>query len=90
MKNIDIKSLIIGALLTSTIFFGVAAASLGPRTSDVISGNHRPSQVWRVRHTDQIALHINEKERVRRDALNRGWEPFAANDRKVFWRQRTK
>ena len=27
MKNIDIKSLIIGALLTSTIFLGVAATS---------------------------------------------------------------
>ena len=28
MKNIDIKSLIIGALLTSTIFLGVAATSV--------------------------------------------------------------
>jgi len=27
MKNIDIKSLIIGALLTSTIFLGIAATS---------------------------------------------------------------
>jgi len=27
MKNIDVKSLIIGALLTSTIFLGVAATS---------------------------------------------------------------
>ena len=27
MKNIDIKSLIIGVLLTSTIFLGVAAAT---------------------------------------------------------------
>jgi hypothetical protein len=26
MKNIDVKSLIIGALLTSTIFLGIAAA----------------------------------------------------------------
>jgi hypothetical protein len=34
MKNIDIKSLIIGALFTSTVIFGVAAVS-GPASGKV-------------------------------------------------------
>ena len=34
MKNIDIKSLIIGALLTSTIFLGVAATSQTDKWDD--------------------------------------------------------
>jgi len=34
MKNIDIKSLIIGALLTSTIFIGVAATGKRDKWDD--------------------------------------------------------
>ena len=39
MKNIDIKSLIIGALFTSTIFLGVAATSPTDKWDD--------KQVWK-------------------------------------------
>jgi len=42
MKNIDIKSLIIGALLTSTIFLGVAATSQTDKWDD--------KQVWERRN----------------------------------------
>ena len=41
MKNIDIKSIIIGALLTSTIFLGVAATG----TTDKWDGKQR----WEIR-----------------------------------------
>jgi hypothetical protein len=40
MKNIDIKSIIIGALLTSTIFLGVAATSPTDKWDE--------NQVWKV------------------------------------------
>jgi hypothetical protein len=41
MKNIDIKSLIIGGLLTSTIFLGVAATSPTDKWDD--------NQVWHAK-----------------------------------------
>jgi hypothetical protein len=40
MKNIDVKSLFIGALLTSTIFLGVAATSPTDKWDD--------KQMWQV------------------------------------------
>jgi hypothetical protein len=40
MKNIDIKSLLIGGLLTSTIFLGVAATSKDDK------GKWDDTQVW--------------------------------------------
>ena len=40
MKNIDVKSLLIGALLTSTIFLGVAATSKDDK------GKWDDTQVW--------------------------------------------
>ena len=42
MENINIKSLIIGALLTSTIFLGVAATSPTDKWDE--------KQIWEVRH----------------------------------------
>ena len=42
MKNIDVKSLIIGALLTSTIFLGVAATSPTDKWDE--------KQKWEIHH----------------------------------------
>ena len=41
MKSIDVKSLLIGALLTSTIFLGVAATGATDKWDD--------NQVWSVK-----------------------------------------
>ena len=46
MKTIDVKSLIIGALLTSTIFLGVAA------TSKSDAGKWDDKQEWSVMQVD--------------------------------------
>ena len=52
MKNIDLKSLIIGALLTSTIIFGIAAAGKSDgvlRVGDVLN----PLKI-EIKHTGSI------------------------------------
>ena len=67
MKSIDIKSLIIGALLTSTIFLGVAATSPkdnGGRPGNLLTTPHSQwdnKQVWEVREfsRSQIRRKIN-------------------------------
>ena len=48
MKNIDIKSLIIGALLTSTIFLGVASTSVDDKWDY--------KQVWRVDYKPLVGV----------------------------------
>jgi len=70
MKSIDTKSLIIGALLASTIFLGVAATSPTDKWDN--------EQFWLIK-TEPTTL-TGEK----------GAEPFAATDKKVFWRKRIK
>ena len=61
MKNIDIKSLIIGALLTSTIFLGVAATSKDDK------GKWDFQQKWELKaiSTKDLATQMP------------GWEPYA-------------
>ena len=52
MKSIDVKSLIIGALLTSTIFLGVAAAPSGTGTvKDASVWDDK--QEWEIKRTQQ-------------------------------------
>ena len=61
MKSIDTKSLLIGALLASTMFFGVAAT--GP------SDKWDSSQIWEVKeHPEYVS--------VKGAKLVKGWEPF--------------
>jgi Spy/CpxP family protein refolding chaperone len=50
MKNIDIKSLIIGALFTSTVLLGMAA------TSKADAGKWDKEQVWEITHSSSPTL----------------------------------
>ena len=61
MKNIDIKSIIIGALLTSTIFLGVAA------TSKADAGKWDENQVWATSEFNSIDQRLDRTV---------GWEPI--------------
>jgi hypothetical protein len=76
MKNIDIKSLIIGALLTSTIFLGVAATSTTDKWDD--------DQVW-----DVVIARQGSTADVTR-ALRGGWEPIAVQGANIIYRSRIK
>ena len=78
MKNIDIKSLIIGALLTSTIFLGVAA------TGEDDKGKWDKKQEWRV----WVGIGEGPKGSPQETI---GWEPIGAvGNGKYLWRMRTK
>ena len=74
MKIIDIKSLIIGALLTSTIFLGIAATPSG-------TGTAKDASVW---DGDQLWT-VDDF-----DIAKAGWEPFGTLSGNVLWRKRTK
>ena len=85
MKNIDIKSIIIGALLTSTIFLGGAAVPKDTgktalrnqsRTIDWWDDN----QQWDVKTDDEIGKPYT------------GYEPFgySSSSRAVIYRKRIK
>ena len=98
MKNIDIKSLIIGALLTSTIFLGVAAVSSGtgktiPDAPTSIAGMARLSAEW----DDRQAWYVKRLEwkeppghanRLTSRLQPQGFEPFAATDKHILFRKR--
>ena len=76
MKNIDIKSLIIGALLTSTIILGVGA------TSKADAGKWDFKQMWDIR-TTPLGREI--------DRSTISWEPFAiSHEGQILWRKRIK
>ena len=80
MKNIDVKSLIIGALLTSTIFLGVAATG----TTDKWDVN----QKWEINCDTQLKGGFG-----RQGVLNDGgWEPFSYGGAPsgVLYRRHTK
>jgi len=66
MKNLDIKSLIIGALLTSTIFLGVAATSPTDKWDE--------NQLWEV-------FSYDDADRIRGKLVDKGEEPFAVTHR---------
>ena len=61
MKNIDVKSLIIGALLTSTIFLGVAATS--------------PTDKWDIHQVWEI--YSFQKSDKKLQLIKNGYVPFA-------------
>jgi hypothetical protein len=89
MKNIDVKSLIIGALLTSTIFLGVAAAVPASVPKDTGKSYVTASasylqwddtQVWDVKSRPIVSGGIV------------GYEPFTqgTTSTQVLWRKRIK
>ena len=85
MKNIDVKSLIIGALLTSTIFLGVAATS----TTDKWDGK----QMWQV--ISALNKVDGKGEAAHKIARTIGMEPFSITQDKngvarVWYRKRIK
>ena len=77
MKTLDVKSLLIGALLTSTIFLGVAA------TSKEDAGKWDSDQQWQTRRFPIDAL-----ERVGTVKQPKGWEPFASDGQDLVLRKR--
>jgi hypothetical protein len=85
MKNIDVKSLFIGALLTSTIFLGVAATSPTDKWDD--------KQMWQV----SSALNKVDGKGATAHKIVRtiGMEPFSITQDKngvarVWYRKRIK
>jgi hypothetical protein len=105
MKNIDIKSLIIGALLTSTIFLGVAATSQD-KPEKAEWGRWDEDQQWLIATTEQLQIldrhdggkmlyahpMRNEKGDVASPWVVKGWEPFgsAKNGANCQFRRRVK
>jgi len=77
MKNIDIKSMIIGVLLATTIIFGMGATSPTDKWDD--------KQEWRMLafQADAPGARGTVKHPV-------GWEPFAVTDRWNWFRKRIK
>mgnify|MGYP001191059838 CR=1 FL=1 len=93
MKNIDIKSLIIGVLLASTILLGVAAVPKDTGNSFRIDAPEKhqewdDKQAWYVerREWDEPKGHAN---RLTNRLQPQGLEPFAATDKHIFFRKRT-
>ena len=91
MENINIKSLIIGALLTSTIFLGVAAVPIRPNDTGSAKTPRAwdDKQVWYVKRLgwDEPKGHAT---RLTNRLQPVGLEPFAATDKNVFFRKRIK
>ncbi|MDP7050444.1 MAG: hypothetical protein QF600_00815 [Verrucomicrobiota bacterium] len=74
MKSIDIKSLIIGVLLTSTILLGMAATRPTDKWDD--------KQVWQVRYIN--SADISEK------GYEASWEVFSETENGYSFRRRIK
>ena len=94
MKNIDIKSLLIGGLLASTILLGVAAVPKDTGNSfriDVPEKHQEwdDKQVWYVKRLgwDEPKGHAT---RLTNRLQPQGFEPFAATDKHIFFRKRTR
>ena len=73
MKTLDVKSLLIGALLTSTIFLGVAAIPAGTSASSIKDGHWDNDQVWRV---DYKPLGLKDGFPLTMNPM-KAYEPFA-------------
>ena len=84
MKNIDVKSLIIGALLTSTIFLGVAAAGKG--------GMWDKKQEWLITMGDPSHRNLQEFPKLAEiyRKASKGAEPFAVQGKNIIFRKRIK
>ena len=80
MKNIDMKSLLIGGLLASTIFFGVAATSPTDKWDN--------EQQWDF-HTIPSALYESDKDDLWWKE-GKGWELFSIQGANLVFRKRVK
>ena len=93
MKNIDIKSLLIGGLLASTIFLGIAAAvpkDTGNRFRIDAPEKHQEwddKQAWYVKRVGWDAPK-GHATRLTNRLQPVGFEPFAVTDKNVFFRMR--
>ena len=80
MKTIDIKSLLIGGLLASTILLGMAAAvpkdTGTPNAASHIGHTWDNKQAWQVVGGDNNGVHPQ------------GYQPFAVKNNTIFWRKR--
>ena len=74
MKAIDVKSALIGALLTSSIFLGMAATSPTDKWDE--------KQVWQVRYIN--GTDIDPK------GYEAGWEVFSESENGYSFRRRIK
>ena len=81
MKNIDIKSLLIGGLLASTILLGIAAApwNTSDRSPD---GKWDENQRWHIKRQDYATADVEESLK--------GFEPFALTANHIYYRKRMK
>ena len=82
MKDINIKSVIIGVLLTTTVFFGMGA-------SKADTGKWDDKQVWYVKRLGWDAPK-GHATRLTNRLQPQGFEPFAATDKNLFFRKRIK
>ena len=93
MKTIDIKSLLIGGLLASTILLGIAAVPKDTGNSFRIDAPEKhqewdDKQAWYVKRVewDEPKGHAT---RLTNRLQPVGLEPFAATDKHVYFRKRT-
>ena len=94
MKNVDVKSLLIGALLTSTIFLGVAAVEPANKNTAPKEGAwqiawHYTDHFYKRSDDDQTGANVRIPNP---GPSNQGWEPFAvtADGKKTFSRKHIK
>ncbi|MCK4997977.1 MAG: hypothetical protein KAS23_00530 [Anaerohalosphaera sp.] len=81
MKSIDIKSMIIGVLLTLTIILSIGAVPNG-------TGNVKNMDKW----DDQQQWEVIYKSGFKKDDLKKivGYEPFATTEHLILYRKRIK
>ena len=85
MKTIDIKSLLIGGLLASTILLGIAAVPYDASKHNSGRGEWDDKQEWSVKMLRYSDTYLDSKRELRL-----GYEPFAVTDRLVHYRKRIK
>jgi len=81
MKSIDIKSLIIGVLLTTAVVLGMGA------TGKADAGKWDGKQMWYVKRVGWDAPK-GHATRLTNRLQPVGFEPFAVTDKNVFFRKR--
>ena len=95
MKTIDVKSMIIGVLLTTTVIFGMGAT--GKDDAPAAARGWDDKQKWMTiaikvgrsdSHLKTLARHGGKGWEDPKWQL--GWEPFAVLGGEVLWRKRIK
>ena len=94
IKSIDGKSLLIGGLLASTIFFAMGATGPKDQWDDKQEWGFK-SVDYGTNHEEQLirAMRVGgleRQEKVRENLDVRGWEPFFIQGQNVIYRKRFK